>query len=151
VPRRLTHAYWIEVGTQRERARVFKLWEAEMKCPCEEPMQHLKKELENPMSSITWVVGPNGEPIPYNIKTDAGKRLWIYLNNQHGAGTWGLAGELIPLIEKEAQERAIALYELQRLAEETGEHENFDNPLIDNEKEKQKVQDYIELLGIIDK
>jgi hypothetical protein len=101
-----------------------------MKCPCEEPMQHLKKELENPMSSITWVVGPNGERIPYNIKTDTGKRLWIYLNNQHGAGTWGLAGELIPLIEKEAQERALALNELQRLAEETGEHENFDNPLI---------------------
>ena len=42
--------------------------------------------------------------IPYNITTDAGKRLWVYLNNQHGAGTWGLAGELIPLIEKEAQE-----------------------------------------------
>jgi hypothetical protein len=67
-------------------------------------MQHLKKELENPMSSITWVVGPNGERIPYNIKTDAGKRLWIYLNNQHGAGTWGLAGEHIPLIEKQVAE-----------------------------------------------
>jgi len=67
---------------------------------------------------------------PFNIKTQAGQRLWTYLNNQHGAGTWGLAGELIPLIEKEAQERALALNELQRLAEETGEHENFDNPLI---------------------
>ena len=54
------------------------------------------------------------------------------------------------MIEKEAQERAIALYELQRLAEETGEYENFDNPLID-EKQKQKVQDYIDLLGIIGK
>jgi hypothetical protein len=88
--------------------------------------------------------------IPYNITTEAGKRLWAYLNQVHGSGTWGLAGELIPLIEKEAQERAIALYELQRLAEETGEHENFDNPLID-EKQKQKVQDYIDLLGIIGK
>jgi hypothetical protein len=97
---------------------------------------------------------------PFNIKTQAGQRLWTYLNNQHGAGTWGLAGELIPLIEKETQERIIALLtdtygedyvdlgvvgqivslikgegqdplrELQRLSEATGEHENFDNPLI---------------------
>ena len=102
---------------------------------------------------------------PFNIKTQAGQRLWTYLNNQHGAGTWGLAGELIPLIEKETQERIIALLEtvpdmgvsdwadgyhealeeaialikgerqdplreLQRLSEETGEYENFDNPLI---------------------
>jgi hypothetical protein len=48
---------------------------------------------------------------PFNIKTQAGQRLWTYLNNQHGAGTWGLAGELIPLIEKETQERIIALLE----------------------------------------
>jgi hypothetical protein len=71
--------------------------------------------------------------IPYNITTDAGQRLWTYLNNQHGAGTWGLAGELIPLIEKEAEQRITALNELQRLAEETGEHENFDNPLIEKD------------------
>jgi hypothetical protein len=48
---------------------------------------------------------------PFNIKTQAGQRLWTYLNNQHGSGTWGLAGELIPLIEKETQERIIALLE----------------------------------------
>ena len=41
---------------------------------------------------------------PYNITTDAGQRLWTYLNNQHGAGTWGLAGELIPLIEQQVSE-----------------------------------------------
>jgi hypothetical protein len=41
---------------------------------------------------------------PYNITTDAGQRLWTYLNNQHGAGTWGLAGDLIPLIEEQVSE-----------------------------------------------
>jgi hypothetical protein len=79
--------------------------------------------------------GPNGENIPYNIQTDAGRRLWVYLNNQHGSGTWGLAGKLIPLIEQQMQEQVqrMALTELQQLAEETGEHENFDNPLIDKD------------------
>ena len=67
----------------------------------------------------------------HNITTEAGQRLWAYLNQVHDAGTWGLAGQLIPLIEREAQDRALALHELQRLAEETGEHENFDNPLIE--------------------
>jgi hypothetical protein len=78
--------------------------------------------------------------IPYNITTDAGRRLWTYLNNQHGSGTWGLAGELIPLIEREARERGAALDELQRLAEETGEYETFDNPLVDGETASPEIE-----------
>jgi hypothetical protein len=87
------------------------------------------------MNDRVWVVGPDGERIPYNIQTDAGKRLWIYLNNQHGAGTWGLAGELIPLIEQQVEEQMQnrALDDLQWFAKETGEYEHFDNPLIDGE------------------
>jgi hypothetical protein len=54
---------------------------------------------------------------------------------------------IINLIKKDP------LKELQQLAEETGEYKNFDNPLIDEEKdkEKQRVQAYIDLLGIIGK
>lgn len=29
------------LGQESERERILSLWEAEMKCPCEEPMQHL--------------------------------------------------------------------------------------------------------------
>jgi hypothetical protein len=29
------------LGRDSERERILSLWEAEMKCPCEEPMQHL--------------------------------------------------------------------------------------------------------------
>ena len=64
------------LGRDSERERILSLWEAEMKCPCEEPMQHL-------------LVRIKGDP----------------------------------------------LKELQRLAEETGEHENFDNPLIKENKQ----------------
>lgn len=56
-------------------------------------------------NDITWVKGPNGENIPYNIQTDAGKELWIYLNNNFGSGTWGLAGRLIPEIEKQSKQK----------------------------------------------
>lgn len=31
----------IRTGAQQERERILKLWEAEMECFCEEPMQHL--------------------------------------------------------------------------------------------------------------
>lgn len=31
----------IRTGVQQERKRVLALWKAEMKCLCEEPMQHL--------------------------------------------------------------------------------------------------------------
>jgi hypothetical protein len=31
----------IRTGAQQERERILALWEAEMICPCEEPMQHL--------------------------------------------------------------------------------------------------------------
>jgi hypothetical protein len=33
------------LGRDSERERVVVLWEAEMKCLCEEPMQHLKKRI----------------------------------------------------------------------------------------------------------
>ena len=48
-----------------------------------------------------------------------------------------------------------ALNELQQLAEETGEHENFDNPLIDEDYNRLDnpiiggVQKLTDLLGII--
>jgi hypothetical protein len=51
--------------------------------------------------------------------------------------------DLVALINKDP------LKELQQLAEETGEYEHFDNPLID--KQKQNTQDLNDLLGIIGK
>lgn len=74
---------------------------------------------------------------PYNIKTDAGQRLWTYLNNQHGAGTWGLAGQLIPLIEEEVvqQERIRILTLLEEwVADDYGD---FDRTLELIKKESQ--------------
>jgi hypothetical protein len=91
--RKLTDAYWMEVGALRERERLLK------------------------------VVEDDTHPIWFGP----------------------LQSAFIALIKNEP------LKELQQLAEETGEHEHFDNPLIDKEKEKQKVQDYIDLLGIIGK
>jgi hypothetical protein len=55
----------------------------------------------------------------------------------------GTMGQLIALIKRDP------LKELQQLAEETGEYENFDNPLID--KQEQTTQDLNDLLGIIGK
>lgn len=47
-----------------------------------------------------------------------------------------------------SDEQRKALDELQQLAEKTGEHETFDNPLIDEGNTPQKLND---LLGIIGK
>lgn len=47
--------------------------------------------------------------IPFPITTEAGKKLWTDLNQRHGSATWGTAGELIPQIEQEVQERIIEL------------------------------------------
>lgn len=63
------------------------------------------------------------------------KRIIALLNESFPAG-WDYAEKdpivsVITLIKEDAQRRV--LDELQRLAEETGEHENFDNPLIDGE------------------
>jgi hypothetical protein len=99
MPRSLTNAYWIHVGELRERERIVALLEAhvsdldlewfEMKCS----------------DMVALIRGDDWTPDnPYNIKTNVGQRLWTYLNNQHGSGTWGLAGELIPLIEKQVAE-----------------------------------------------
>lgn len=33
-------------GRQDEREQILALWEAEMKCPCEEPMQHLAERIK---------------------------------------------------------------------------------------------------------
>jgi len=80
--RRLTNAYWIEVGVQRERMRVVEL-------------------LEQHQCTFTDV--------------DVVK-CWC-----------GSFNEAIELIKIDP------LKELQRLAEETGEHEHFDNPLSDKD------------------
>jgi hypothetical protein len=96
--RKLTDAYWMEVGAVRERERIIEALYSQI-CDCSEDCDRIDT------------------PAP----------------------------QLISLIKNEP------LRELQRLAEETGEYEHFDNPLIDEEKEKQKIQDYIELLGIIGK
>lgn len=61
----------------------------------------------NPDRGTTWSFGPNGERIPYPIVTDAGKQLWVSLNNRHGSATWGEAGELIPLIEQQSGDRIL--------------------------------------------
>jgi hypothetical protein len=76
------------------------------------------------------------------------KRIIALLEEGFPAG-WDYA-EKDPIASVVALIKGDPLKELQQLAEETGEHENFDNPLID-EKQKQKVQDYIDLLGIIGK
>ena len=88
--RKLTDAYWMEVGALRERERLLK------------------------------VVEDDTHPIWFGP----------------------LQSAFIALIKNEP------LKELQRLAEETGEYENFDNPLIDEENTPQKLND---LLGIIGK
>jgi hypothetical protein len=36
----------VHEGELRERERVLALWEAEMVCPCEEPMQHLASRIK---------------------------------------------------------------------------------------------------------
>lgn len=43
--------------------------------------------------------------IPYNITTEAGKKLWIEINAYNGSSVWGPVGEGIVAIEKEMQER----------------------------------------------
>ena len=35
-----------DLGRSAERERVLRLWRAEMKCPCEEPMQHLASRIK---------------------------------------------------------------------------------------------------------
>jgi hypothetical protein len=34
------------LGRESERERVLSLWELEMQCPCEEPMQHLASRIK---------------------------------------------------------------------------------------------------------
>ncbi|CAB5219780.1 hypothetical protein UFOVP221_138 [uncultured Caudovirales phage] len=43
------------------------------------------------------------------------------------------------------------LRDLQRLAEETGEYETFDNPLIDKARQQKNIESINKLLGIIGK
>jgi hypothetical protein len=98
--RKLTDAYWLELGAIKERARI--------------------------LESLHQLLSDEVKDVAGDMDRARGIEMAIALI------------------------RGDPLKELQRLAEETGEHENFDNPLID-EKQKQKVQDYIDLLGIIGK
>jgi hypothetical protein len=82
--RKLTDAYWIEVGVLRERIRVLDVIQSQV-CGCM----------------------PDCDRIDIH------------------------ASQLIELVEPDSQRRA--LHELQRLSEKTGEHEHFDNPLIDKD------------------
>lgn len=40
-PEFIAYAQGFVEGAEEERARILSLWEAEMSCPCDEPMQHL--------------------------------------------------------------------------------------------------------------
>jgi hypothetical protein len=46
---------------------------------------------------------------PFGIVTEAGKKLFIYMNMHYGSGVWGRVGEGIVEVEKEVTERIIAL------------------------------------------
>jgi hypothetical protein len=94
--RKLTNAYWMEVGALRERERILDLVSSQV-CDCTPDCGRLDTTVE----------------------------------------------KVINLIKEDP------LKKLQQLAEETGEHENFDNPLID--KQKQNTQELNDLLGIIGK
>ena len=81
--RKLTDAYWIEVGIIRERHRIIEL--------------------------VKDCFIDNGAA-------------------DYGIGYNDAVGEILTLLQDDPRRKS--LNELQRLAEETGEHENFDNPLI---------------------
>jgi hypothetical protein len=40
------HGAGAEAGRNAERRRIMKLWETEMECSCEEPMQHLESRIK---------------------------------------------------------------------------------------------------------
>ncbi|CAB4128558.1 hypothetical protein UFOVP111_43 [uncultured Caudovirales phage] len=102
--RKLTNAYWMEVGALRERERILAALSSQI-CDCSEDCD----------------------------------RIDIH------------APQLISLIKNDP------IRELQQLAEETGEHEHFDNPLIDDDYNRLDnpiiggVQKLNDLLGIIGK
>jgi hypothetical protein len=40
------HSAGAEAGRKSERRRILRLWDTEMKCSCEEPMQHLASRIK---------------------------------------------------------------------------------------------------------
>lgn len=48
---------------------------------------------------------------PYGITTEAGKALFTRMNMEQGSSVWGPVGEGIVAVEREVQERIIALLE----------------------------------------
>jgi len=48
---------------------------------------------------------------PYGISTEAGKALFTQMNMEHGSSVWGPVGKGIVAVEREVQERIIALIE----------------------------------------
>lgn len=86
--RKLTDAYWIEIGASRERESIVARLESYLE------LTKFSTEVEGAIDNPEW---------------DSGFSAALAL----------VKGD--------------PLKELQRLAEETGEHENFDNPLIDRD------------------
>lgn len=68
--------------------------------------------------------------IPYNITTEAGKKLWTEINAYNGSSVWGPVGEGIEKIEKELLDKMttkIQAHILSSWAEEWGEDNDYDN------------------------
>lgn len=51
--------------------------------------------------------------IPFNIQTEAGKKLWEQMNREQGSSVWGAVGEGIEAIEAEVVERILSILQKQ--------------------------------------
>ena len=159
--RKLTDAYWMEKGAQEERTKILE----ELHQLLSDEVKDVAGDMDRARGiemAIDSIKGNSAYEVTPSAKIKFGvaalelgvlrerERIIALLEKRTGvvdgdlmlAEYWSV---VVALIKEDP------LRDLQRLAEETGEYETFDNPLIDKARQQKNIESINKLLGIIGK